>query len=147
MFEFLIFLVYFLSKQFCDIRLSNLLFLILWQFNLNHFHIYGFDHLRNLLGNKRQRPLKKIHLMICVFIFFKMIRMVNFVILLYSDFVWIKNENSAFVVIWSAVVWRTENCYDWGMCGFTAPSVHLISVDLNLMSPNYWKIIVSFEDL
>ena len=62
--------------------------------------------------------------------------MLHILVLFDVHFVVLNEDDSALVVILTAVVWRTEHSDDRGEGLVTTPSVHLVAVDLDLMRAN-----------
>jgi hypothetical protein len=48
-------------------------------------------------------------------------------------------------MVLSAVVWRTENCYNGREGSRSAPPMHLVAVDLNLMRSNDRNVIILLQ--
>ena len=72
-------------------------------------------------------------------------RVLNILILLDIHLIVLDQDNCAFVAIGSAVVRCTENCDHRGESLRTTPSVHLIAVNLNLMSSNNREKVILFK--
>lgn len=62
-------------------------------------------------------------------------------------FVVFDEDYGALVLILTAVVWRTEDSNDRGEGLVTAPSVHFVSVDLDLVRSNHRNEVVRAQDL
>lgn len=59
-------------------------------------------------------------------------------------FIVLDQDHRTLVVVLAAIIWRAKNSYDRGEGRVATPSVHLVSIDLDLMSTNDgYEIILS----
>jgi len=87
-------------------------------------------HVANLLDEEGHTPLKEVHAL------WQVERMLDIFVLLDVHFIILNQDNRTFVIVFTAVVWRAKNCNDGWEGSMTTPSVHLVSVYLNLMGAN-----------
>jgi hypothetical protein len=77
-----------------------------------------------------------------------MVGMVHTPILLDRQLIVIlENDDCALVTIGAAVVGRTENSHDWRERLGATPLVHLVTIDLDLMSSHHREQVVLFKEL
>ena len=62
-------------------------------------------------------------------------------------FVVLDEDDSALIVVLAAVVWRAEDCDNRWESLMSTPSMHLITINLDLMRPNHRDEIVCPQDL
>ena len=88
------------------------------------------QHIADLFHEERDTPFKEIHLS------WQVERVRDIFILLNVHFIVFDQNNSALIVIFTAIIWSTEYC-DHRRKGLVAsPSVHLVAINLNLMGTN-----------
>lgn len=89
-----------------------------------------FHHVTDFLHKEGNGPFEKIHAL-------GQVERVHDILVLFDiHFVVLDQDHCTLVVVLTTVVWRAKNGdYGWESL-VTAPSVHLVSVDLHLMSPD-----------
>ena len=71
----------------------------------------------------------------------------NIFILLNVHFIVLDQNNSALIMILTAIIWSAKDSnYRWESL-VTSPTMHLVTINLNLMSSNNRDEIVSAQDL
>ena len=98
-------------------------------------------HVSNLFHEEGYRPFEQVHSL-------GQVERVHYILVLFNvHFVVFDEDDGALVVIFAAVIWRAENSDDRREGLMTTPSVHLVSIDLDLMSTNNRDEVVSSQDL
>lgn len=100
-----------------------------------------FHHVTDLFHQERHRPFEEIHSLRQVE------GMLDVLVLLDVHFVVLNKNDGTLVVVLSTVVGSREDCNDGGEGLVTTPSVHLVSIDLDLMGPNHGNKVVGAKDL
>ena len=77
----------------------------------------------------------------------QMERVHNVLVLFNVHFVVLDEDDGAFVLVLATVVWCTEHSDDRGEGLMTTPSVHLVTIDLDLMRSDDGDEIVEAKDL
>ena len=88
-------------------------------------------HVADLFHEEGYGPLEEIHAL------WQMERVYHILVLFNVHFVVFDQDNGALVVIFSAIVWRAKDGDNRGEGLMATPSVHLISIDLYLMSTDH----------
>ena len=98
-------------------------------------------HVSNLLHEEGHGPFEQVHSL-------GQVERVHYILVLFNvHFVVFNEDDGALVVIFAAVIWRTENRDNRWEGLMTTPSMHLVSINLDLMSANHRDEIVCPQDL
>ena len=84
-------------------------------------------HVANLLHKEGNRPLEEVHSL-------RQVEGVLHILVLFDIHLVVFNQDhGAFVVVFTAVVWRAKDCNNRWEGLMTTPSMHFVSIDLDLM--------------
>ena len=98
-------------------------------------------HVSDLLHEEGYGPLEEVHAL------GQVEWVLHILVLLDVHFVVFNQNHCALVVVFSAVIWRAKDCDHGGESLVAAPSVHLVAINLDLMSPDDGDKVVGAEDL
>jgi len=97
------------------------------------------DDLTDLVHEEGDRPLEEVN------VAGQVEGVVYVFVLLDIHFLIFNQNNSTLIMILATVVWRAENCDHRGERCCAAPSVHLVPIDLHLVSSDNRDVIILLE--
>ena len=100
-----------------------------------------FHHVANLLHEEGNGPFEQVHAL-------RQVEWVHDILVLFNvHFVVFNKDDCALVIVLATVVWRAKDRDDTGEGLMTAPSMHLVPINLDLMRPNHTNEVVGAQDL
>ena len=98
-----------------------------------------FHHVTDLLNEEGDRPLEEVHALRQVE------GVLHVLVLLNVHLVVFDQDHGALIVVLAAVVWRAEDRDHGRERRVAAPSVHLVPIDLHLVSSDNRDVIILLE--
>ena len=100
-----------------------------------------FHHVADLFHKEGNRPLEEVHSL------WQMEGVLHVLVLFDIHLVVFNQDHGAFVVVFTAVVWRAKDCNNRGEGLMATPSMHLVSIDLDLMGSDDRDKVVRAQNL
>ena len=99
------------------------------------------QHITYFLHQEGDTPFEEVHLL-------GQVEWVHDVFILFNvHFIVLYQDNCSLVVIFTAIIWRAENC-DYGRERLVAtPTMHFVAIDLDLMGTDHRDEVVLAQDL